>query len=269
MFDHFTFAAAGRADSCSCDTISPLDTTTPSIPIRSQFSHLESSAPSPFNDLASQLDDLSPLHSDDISLSYLYSGYTPTPAAHNNALAIVGEDYISDRPKSAPSSPAVSRHPRPRTCRRLQRQLNTQLLGTRAQHKAISALVEEMVEARSQCAVVDSLSTTSQLSTMTVPESSLSSSPSSSRPPSEPLPHVLAPAPLADTHNVPDIDEGFYDALDPDDDDLDAMMLSLRRATEYSGLRRSGPNPMFGATVFSRPRMRKKICRRKRAGDVV
>jgi hypothetical protein len=136
-----------------------------------------------------------------------------------------------------------------RVCRRLQRQLNSQLLCTRSQVEAISKLVEEMVSSKSQCNV-------------TIP-------PVTSQPPSSPP--ISMPDDLeADDTILPDHanDEGFCEGRDEDDGeiDTDALMMSLRRASAPLGIRR---HEHVQGAVFAKPRMRRNIIRRKRTEDRV
>jgi hypothetical protein len=255
MFEHFTIGApAHRAGSTSYD-ISPCDTRSPSPLPRLSSSSIKQRAQSITTELASQLDDLKP-QKDDISLSYFCGSPNPLDASTNetflpvdltidpeyeNELVVDHNEYDTmSAPNSPPSLSTL------RLCRRLQRQLNSQLLCTHSQVKAISDLVEEMVSTKSQCNV-------------TTP-SATSQTPSS---PSD----IFVPEDLAaDDNHLPDNvdDEGFCEGGVEDDEeiDTDTLLMNLRRASAPLGIRRQ---QYAAGAVFAKPRMRRKILRRKRA----
>jgi len=254
MFEHFTVgASAHRAGSTSCD-ISSRDTSSPS-PLSRLSSDIKQKAPSTGTDLTSQLDDLKPLK-DDISTSYFCTSSSSLNSSTNGILhpinLTVDPEYENDLTmdskyghdiKSVPNSPpSLSTL---RVCRRLQRQLNSQLLCTHAQVKAISELVEEMVSTKSQCNVATP---------------SLTSHPESG--PS----YVSTPDGLEADHNIlqdPTGDEGYCEGgVEDDEFDTEALMMSLRQASAPLGIRRQA---YVNGAVFAKPRMRRKIQRRKRA----
>jgi hypothetical protein len=254
MFEHFTIgASAHRAGSTSCD-ISPRDTSSPSPPSRLS-SIIKQRAPSTGTDPTSRLDDLKP-QKDDISTSYFGTSLNPLNSSTNGILhsvdLAVDPEYENDLtmdPKYGHDTKSVLNSPPSlstlRACRRLQRQLNSQLLCTHAQVKAISELVEEMVSTKSQCNV-----TTPSLS---------------SRPESGPS-YISTPDGLeADDIVLPDPvdDEGYCEGgVEEGEIDTDALMMSLRQASAPLGIRRQA---YVNGAVFAKPRMRRKIHRRKRA----
>jgi hypothetical protein len=256
MFEHFTIGApAHRAGSTSYD-ISSRDTPSPSPLSRLSSSDVKQSAQSTITELASQLHDLKP-QKDDISSSYFCNSSNPLDPATNETFLPVGltvdpeyknelaidPKYENDAKSIPYSLPSISTL---RVCRRLQRQLNSQLLRTHSQVKAISELVEEMVSTKSQCNVTTP-SVTSQLE----------SGPS----------HISIPYGLeADENIIPDPvdDEGYCEGGVEDDEEIEteSLLMNLRRASAPLGIRR---HAYVNGAVFAKPRMRRKILRRKRA----
>jgi hypothetical protein len=250
MFEYFTIGApAHRAGSTSYD-ISPRDTPSPSPLSRLSSSDVKQRAQSTVTELASQLDNLK-AQKDDISSSYFCNSANPLDPATNETFTVdpeyenelhIDPEYENDT-KSVPFSlPSLSAL---RVCRRLQRQLNSQLLHTHSQVKAISELVEEMVSTKSQCNVTTP-SVTSQLE----------SSPS----------HISMPDGLdADENIMPDPvdDEGYCEGGVEDDEEIETetLFMNLRRASAPLGMRR---HAYVNGAVFAKPRMRRKILRRKR-----
>jgi len=256
MFEHFTIGApACRAGSTSYD-ISPCDTHSSSPSSRLASSDIKQTAQSSVTELASQLDDLKD-QKNYISSSYFCTSPSPLDASKNKTLLpvdltidsefenelIIDTEY-ENKSKSAPNSPpSLSTL---RLCRRLQQQLNSQLLCTRSQIEAISELVEEMVSTKSQCNI-----TTPSVN----PQS-----------PSGPSDTSMLEDPAVDDDILPGSmdDEGFCEGGVEDGDliDADALLMNIRRASAPSGIRRQQE---YGkGAVFAKPRMRRKILRRKR-----
>jgi hypothetical protein len=261
MFEHFTIGApACRAGSTSYD-ISPCDTRSSSPSSRLSSSDIKQTAQSTVTELASQLDDLKP-QKNYISSSYFCTSSSPLDASKNKTLLPVDltidpefEDELTIDPeygndtKSAPNSPPS--FSMLRLCRRLQRQLNSQLLYSRSQIEAISELVEEMVSTKSQC----------NITTPSVKPQS----------PSAPSDTSMLEEPAVDDNILPSSmdDEGFCEGGVEDDEliDADALLMNIRRASAPSGIRRQQE---YGkGAVFNKPRMRRKILRRKRLGNRV
>jgi hypothetical protein len=209
-------------------------------------------AQSTVTELASHFDDPKP-QKDDISSSYFCSFSNPLDASTNetflssdlaggpeyeNELTVDRDD--ENDTKSAPNSPPSLSSLR--VCRRLQRQLNSQFLYTHARVKAISEQIEEMVSTKSQCNVTTP-SVTSQ-------------------PPSQ---IAMLESLEADDNILPDRvdDEGYCEGAVEDDEVIDAetLMMDLRRASAPSRIKSDG---YVKGMVFARPRMRRKILRRKR-----
>jgi hypothetical protein len=255
MFEHFTIGApAHRAGSISYD-ISPRDTSSPSPPSPLSSSDVKQRAQSPATELSSQLDELKPPR-DDISSSYIYYSSNPLDSSTNETFLPVDitfgphfenelsldPQYEYDTGSEPNSSPSLSTL---RVCRRLQRQLNSQLLCTHSQVKAISDLVEEMVSTKYQCNVT---------------------TPSVTSPSESDLSHVSMPNGLETDDSIlpePGEDEGFCEGGNGEDEEIDTetLLMSLRRASAPLGIRR---DPSVNGAVFAKPRMRRKILRRKR-----
>jgi len=154
-----------------------------------------------------------------------------------NELA-VDPDYETDTKSSSSSLPTL------RIYRRLQRQLNSQLWCTHSKVEAISDLVEEMVSNKSQCNV---------------------SAPSISQPSTDPS-NTSLPEDLEANDNILSNsvdDEGYCEGEAGDDDLIDpnTLLMNLRRASTPLGIRQQ---EYAKGAVLSRPRMRRKILRRKR-----
>jgi len=245
MFEHFTIGAPAHRASSTFYNISPCDTRSPSPPSRLSSSDVRQKAQSTVTELASQLDDLK-AQKDDISSSYFCNSSNSLDATMNDAflpLSLTVDPMYENDTKSVPNPPpSISTL---RACRRLQRQLNTQLLCTHAQVKAISELVEEMVSTKSQCNV-------------TTP-------PAISQPPSSPSPISIPNDLEADDNILPDPvdDEGYCEGSVEEDEDIETetLLMNLRQASAPLGIRRRA---CVQGAVFAKPRMRRMILRRKR-----
>ncbi len=254
MFEHITIAAPATCAGATSLDMSPRDTPYPSPPTR--FSpDIKQRAPSTCTALASQLDDLKP-EKDDISSSYLCSSsisldastketFLPLdlaidPKYENELVVDPSEDDTTFSPNSSPSLSTL------RLCRRLQRQLNSQLLCTHSQIRAISEIVEEMVSTKSQYNIATS-SITSQ---------------STSSPSHISMPEIFEAHGNNLQENVDD-DEGYCEGGVENDEEIDPenFLMNFRRASAPLGIRR---REYTTGVVFSRPRMRRKIMRRKR-----
>jgi hypothetical protein len=256
MFEHFTIGApACRAGSTSYE-ISPCDTRSSSPSSQLASSDIKQTAQSTVPELASQLD-VSKAQKIHISSSCFCTSPSPLDASKNKTLLPVDltidsefeneltiDTEYENNSKSAPNSPPS--FSMLRLCRRLQRQLNSQLLYTRSQIEAISELVEEMVSTKSQC----------NITTPSVNPQSLSG----------PSDTSMLEDPAVDDDILPGSmdDEGFCEGGVEDGDliDADALLMNIRRVSAPSGIRRQQE---YGkGAVFAKPRMRRNILRRKR-----
>jgi len=249
-----TLSSPAHRDNPSTYSVSPRDTSPSSPPSPLSSSKIKQEAQSSTADLASQCDSLEP-QKDEISSSYFSSTSNSIDPLAEDTFLTVDPEYQNIEPGSPFPLSTL------RICRHLQRQLNSQLLCTHSQVKAISDLVEEMVEdmisTKSQCNV-NPPSTTSALS---APPESPAGPPHTS-----PAYIDMPPGLEADDNLQPDdtMDEGFFEGDDEDVDeiDTDALMASLRRAAAPAGIRRLCG---YGkGAVYAPPRMRRKILRRKR-----
>lgn len=147
---------------------------------------------------------------------------------------------------SAPTSPYMKALGGSISCRRMQRQLNTQLQLSSSHIRDINTLVEDMISTNSQCRLQQRSSRTNM------------------RGPISPLTQELTVDPMDDgrSDNCFDIDEGFCFADLSGEDEM-----SLRRASAPSGIRKHGPTKYSRsadvsiggrAKVRSTPRMRKR-----------
>jgi len=262
MFEHFTFGVPARPeDSSQYQDVSPCDTSfTPSrSPSPPSSSGNKSAAPSALTDLLSKLEEQSLQHgNDDLPQSFPCSLPSP-PADEHLAYPEIDETLrfqLSN--KSTPSTPTTSSRPttpRPTSshqCRRLQRQMNTQLLCTNSQIQSIGALVDEMVSTGDQCNVYQPpLSPALPPVSNSIPQNGNSES-------------------QLEESNAEDVDEGFFEA-DVGDEvqiEVDNLLWSLRRANgpsgvlKYTSTQRMTRGP---GDVLAKPRIRKRISRRKEA----
>jgi hypothetical protein len=192
------------------------------------------------SDSASGVDELT-LTSDLISSSYI------APSSDPHATNIDEPILVSDSRDIRSALSAVadrSLHPSVRAARRLQRQLNAQMRVTRSQLESISAKVEEMISSEEQCNVAS--------------PSSLSATPSRAG--------LAVPMEADEGHDMGvGLDEGYFDGgEDGDEMAMERLRLTFRKASDNPGIRK---NIAGGDLMFARPRMRKKIMRRRRPGD--
>jgi hypothetical protein len=267
MFDHFTFGAPSRFEEQSTTfSISPCDTSFPSplTPVSPTFTNDELAAPSAFTDLVTKLEGQDLQQEDDISTSYLYSLPSPPSDCDDGMYFGSSQKVIRRRENNFSQSPSIcSARSSSLRCRRLQRQINTQLLCTRSQVSSIGALVEEMVSNGEQCTVTPApLNVTS----------SIHISPPTASSSSTYLLHASQPIEEESTSNEAptpdDIDEGFFEA-DADDQshigiDVQSLLMSIRRADGNIGGRMYSPARMrHQGDAVSKARIKRRISKRR------
>jgi len=250
MFEHYTFGVPARLEKeSSIHDISPHDTSyqpansssAPASP------NSEPAASSALTDLLFKLED-SQLRSgsDDVALSYLYGIPSPPTDAEDELPLEVDPAFDNN---STPVPPMIPRPSSALRCRRLQRQLNTQLLCTQPQLQSINALVDEMVASGSQCNVHEA-----PLPPPT-PAVSVTASPQ----------FIEADSPSPEPSRDDDFDEGFSEPTDDVEFTTEALMMRLRGSNGPSGvLKYTSSSRMRGPKdVVNKPRMRKRISQRK------
>lgn len=263
MFENFIFGAQSQTQARdNIISASPTDTTccTP----------LTSPTSSPNVDGSDLNTVISAFDAQDLSRDNLLRHFAPWSASHTYQLEdseAQDEDmdsYFSNRhipnqqTVSAPSTP-LSMPTRSRfspTCRRLQRQVNTQLQTSNTHMRDIKTLVQEMIASETQCTFHTPPTTTTTIEPQTSP--------------------IVDPS-------SPDIDEGFHDMSDDDYDSfLETWNLKsdpLRRASAQSAAFRNkaldsmrwcrsadllASGPGAGVGVGGRGKVRSKIRMRKR-----
>jgi len=254
MFEHFTFGAVAQPTHQDDLDINPSPTDTsfasPS-PVPSP-----SIVPSPpsqqgINDLVSKLSSQSLTRDNNIPHQFNPWSHAPTSPIEVDSDEEMPEEMSAFFASSVPATPSETPAT---TCRRLQRQLNTQLQTSHTHIRDINALVSGMVSSSTQYRLHKSTSRTYF--------------------PSPPQ-HLLDDDHGTEPRGFPEIDEGFHDDDDNNDDAWARRMqeelereISLRRASNPSGIRkygglrwgRSADVPCVGgrAKVRSLPRMRRR-----------
>lgn len=274
MFDDlsFTFELPARPAALANRALAPGDTSSPSAPPplrRTSSANFEIASTSR---LASRFYKSQPLR-DDISSSYIRYSLPNTPPTWNDEGLLTINHW---RSPSAPASPRLLSHPPPRICHRLQQQINTQLLSTQSQLTAMDAMLEDLISSDIQREIrapsppplpsPQPGELTEAPTSSAIPEDTALSAPSS--PVTSVIPTPLPPSTSEEVEiDMPlEVDEGFEDG---DDEELDMaiMLQNFRRAQDQPSLRKLGYSS--ATVVYNRPRMRKKISRRKRGDEII
>ncbi|KAL3422987.1 hypothetical protein PVAG01_04734 [Phlyctema vagabunda] len=228
MFEHFTFGAQAQTDCQDYSQHSPTDTSTLITPTCSpEPSHLVLSPA--MNDLVDQLG--SHHFASQEQRPYLYSVPRQQFKVDDDG-TFPGTKYsISNNSKVTSNTTS---------CRRLQRQLNVQLQSCSRHVRDINELVEQMITSNTQC----------------TPRSY------STRPSSQHSSDFIEVDESYQEDEDEIEDEGFVDGEDSAEDE----MLSLRRASAPSGVRkhgyiqwRSSAESGGQGKVWQQPRMRKRV----------
>ncbi|KAL2071191.1 hypothetical protein VTL71DRAFT_12426 [Oculimacula yallundae] len=277
MFEHFTFGAQAQTRYLEPEDVmaSPTDCSYPLTP-QAPTSYFPSMDPTaPMSDIMNAF-----------SQQTLHPDETPNRSIWNDSIASpnfsIDDEFtpeeMNDVPNTTSSTSSLPNLPHPRTstlstvaCKRLQRQLNTQLQSCNTHRKDISSLVEDMLTTNPQCRL-----------------HKVSSRPHLASPPSGLVPSSKAEleaelaievqaqpsADFADRAISPDEDEGFAEMDDPYGLLAFEEEVTLRMASAPSGIRKynvvrwrksaecmgtSGASvPVARMKVRSMPRMRRR-----------
>ena len=240
MFDNFTFGAVSQMRHDDIITASPTDLSFATPPTSYPFS------PDTLEDLSDIVQQFS---KQSLTRDERAREFAAWREAINVPLEVDSDEEMSSlEPTTSAPSPA-SHLPLGGSiaCRRMQRQLNTQLQLSTTHMRDISTLVEDMISSNSQCRLQQR------------------SPRSPTRSAKSPSPHELDVDPMDNgcLDKGVEVDEGFFDTAELKIEEE----LSLRRASAPSGIRKYGPmkwgrsaDVCIGgrAKVKSRPRMRKR-----------
>lgn len=257
MFEHFTFGAVSQARPDEEPTASPTDMSFSQAPSStSSYPFPPSNDLEDLNDIVHQFSKQS-LHRDQRLCSFAaWREATRRPLEVDTDCETTNYSPASPSARSQASNPTAPLSAS--SCRRLQRQFNTQLQLSTSHIRSLNSLVEEMISTSTQCRLQSPISHPSTSSPI---KQTLEVDPAS---PSDP---VQDSAP----HFPPD--EGFCDADSSCEDDAE---MTLRRASAPSGIRKHGGHGGLrwsrSADIFSargRAKVRCEPRMRKRAAGIV